>query len=119
MPNLKLYLGENYPTELAVQLRRRGIDVITAREAGNLGLSDDGHLVFAASQGYVLLSFDQDYVGIWKAWFREGKSHSGIVLSQEYKEDAFSILFQLCLNMIEWETPASLANLLCRLEQYR
>ncbi len=34
---LKLYLDENYLTELAKQLQRRGIDAITAREAGNLG----------------------------------------------------------------------------------
>lgn len=39
--SLCFYLDENLPVEIARQLRLRGIDVVTARDLGLLGVGDD------------------------------------------------------------------------------
>ena len=51
--DLRFYLDENMPVEIAKQLKSRGIDVVTARELGALGDSDEKHLRRAAEMGRV------------------------------------------------------------------
>jgi predicted nuclease of predicted toxin-antitoxin system len=51
---LRFYLDENMPTEVARQLRARGIEAVTARDSGLLGALDEDHLTVAVTNGYVL-----------------------------------------------------------------
>lgn len=76
--NLRFYLDENVSVEVARQLRKRGIDVITVRDLGLLGDEDINHLRRATEMGYVLCTYDTDYVNLAK----EGESHAGIVIGQ-------------------------------------
>jgi hypothetical protein len=43
---MRLYLDENVPVILASLLSAHGVDCLTARQAGNLSLSDAEQLVF-------------------------------------------------------------------------
>ena len=54
------------PVELAVQLRRRGIDAITVRDLDKLGDDDLIHLRRAAEQERVLCTYDKDYIRLAK-----------------------------------------------------
>ncbi|MFQ6094375.1 MAG: DUF5615 family PIN-like protein [bacterium] len=47
---LKLYLDEDVQAELAPALRKRGYDVISAKEVGRLSRSDEEQIEFAISQ---------------------------------------------------------------------
>lgn len=47
MDQLRFYLDENLPIEIARQLRLRGIEVVTARDLGLLGAGDEQHLMRA------------------------------------------------------------------------
>lgn len=78
---ISLYLDENISPKIAVQLRRRGIDVITAHEADALGDSDINHLKRAVRLGRVLCTHDTDYL-ILDA---EGFPHKGIVFGIQEK----------------------------------
>ena len=64
MAKLKFYLDESVNVAVANGLRRRGIAAITAKEAGNLGLSDEQQLKFAGSNGFVIVSHDADFLAI-------------------------------------------------------
>ncbi len=46
---IRLYLDENVPVVIAPQLRRKGIDVVTVRDLGRLGDSDENHLARATA----------------------------------------------------------------------
>jgi len=47
----KLYIDEDsMDRDLVRALRARGVDVVTAQEVGRIGISDEEHLRFAASQ---------------------------------------------------------------------
>ena len=65
-------------------LRSRGIDVITAADAGMIRRKDEEHLHFATAQGRALYSFNVgDFYEIHTVWTMSGREHCGIVLSQQ------------------------------------
>lgn len=65
-------------------LRSRGLDVLTAHEAGMLNRDDEQHLAFAAGQKRTLYSFNsRDYFKIHTRWVESGKSHSGIITTRQ------------------------------------
>jgi predicted nuclease of predicted toxin-antitoxin system len=62
------------PAAIAAGLRRRGIDVTTAADAGLLGAADDEHLAYAFAQGRVVYTNDEDYLVLHD----RGYPHEGI-----------------------------------------
>lgn len=76
---LRFYLDENVPISLARQLQARGIDVVTVRDLGLLGASDETHLANATQMGYVLCTYDTDYLQLAAT----GVEHTGIVFGQQ------------------------------------
>jgi predicted nuclease of predicted toxin-antitoxin system len=79
---LKLYLDEDVDPLLAPVLRDRGIDCLSTREAGNLGIPDLDQLAFATSQRRALLTFNvKDFVRLARNYAAAGKPHTGIIVS--------------------------------------
>jgi hypothetical protein len=74
-------LDENIPVAIADQLRRRGIEVMTVRDLDTLGDSDEHHLTRATQLGYVLCTYDADYIDL----IANGAEHAGIVKGQADK----------------------------------
>ncbi|NDJ78913.1 MAG: hypothetical protein GYB65_21900 [Chloroflexi bacterium] len=75
----RFYLDENMPVAVADQLRRRGIEAVTARDVGTLGDTDETHLRRATEMGYILCTHDADFVAL----ATEGMEHTGIVFGQQ------------------------------------
>jgi len=71
---IRYYLDQNMWGAIAVGLRQHGIDVLTAQEAGNCGLSDAEQLAFATTNGRVIVTFDVDFLTLHNS----GISHAGI-----------------------------------------
>jgi len=70
--------------DLVTALRSRGVDVITASDAGMLGYSDADHLDYATSLERVLYSFNKgDFYRLHIEYLTEGKSHAGIILASQ------------------------------------
>ncbi len=59
---VRLYLDENLSPKIAEQLRLRGIDAISARDAGTLGDTDPNHLKRAIEMERVLVTTDVDFL---------------------------------------------------------
>lgn len=73
-------------SDLVRALRARGIDVLTASEAGMIGRSDEGHLKWAADQGRVLYTFNiGDFYRIHREYLAQGQSHAGIILARQQR----------------------------------
>jgi len=67
-------------------LRRRGVDVLTANEAGMRERDDADHLAYATGQGRVLYSFNTgDFNALHTAYIVEGKTHAGIILAPQQR----------------------------------
>jgi hypothetical protein len=82
---LRFYVDEDaMDGDLVRGLRSRGIDVVTAAEAGMIRRQDEEHLILAAVQGRALYSFNvRDYHQIHTEWTAAGRSHAGIILAQQ------------------------------------
>lgn len=82
---IRLYLEEDSMRYALVRaLRARGVDVLTALEAGMIARDDREHLEYATTQGRALHSFNiRDFYRLHTAYIAEGKSHAGIILARQ------------------------------------
>jgi hypothetical protein len=71
----------------------RGIDVITAQEAGRCGFHDSKQLDFSTQEGRVIVTFDSDY----RVLRSSGISHAGIAWAPVQKYSIGGVLAALIL----------------------
>lgn len=84
---IRLYLDEDAQRGGLVRaLRLRGVDVLTANEAGTGELDDAAQLACATEQGRVLYSFNiRDFSALHATYSTEGKTHAGLILAQQQR----------------------------------
>lgn len=81
---IKLYLDENVPEAISVELRLRGYDIKTVRDAGRKGTSDIEQLTYATSENRSLFTFNtSDFCKIHAEMVKKGMNHSGIIVSKQ------------------------------------
>ena len=81
---IKLYIDEDVPEAIAMALRLRGYDVLTAKDAGRKGSTDIEQLKYASSQKRIILTHNiADFCKIHSGFIKEGLEHSGIILSKQ------------------------------------
>ncbi len=61
---VKFYMDEHVHPGITKALQQHGIDVLTAQQAHNLEIDDEGHLQFAASEGKVIFTQDEDFLRV-------------------------------------------------------
>lgn len=83
--SLKIYINESVPVAIVAGLKRRGIDAFSARDSGNLGLSDPEQLQFAHVQNAVIFSHDDDFLRLAHQLAQQGRHHNGIIYVHQEK----------------------------------
>ncbi len=78
---IRYYMDQHYPGPVTQGLRRLGIDVLTAQEAGRCGLPDLDQLAFSTAEERVMVTFDSDYLALHQS----GLNHAGIAWCMEQK----------------------------------
>ena len=110
--NPRLYVDEDILTTLAVRLRERGWDAVSAHEVDAEGLSDEEQLVRAAADGRTIISFNhRDFAQLAVAWFEAGRAHSRIVVSyRQYRRDQLGQLIRAVEALLSEHTAEELRN---------
>ncbi len=105
MDRIRLHLDENVNPAIAEGLRRRGVDVTTAREQGLLEAPDASHVQFANHESRVIVTHDQDFL----AWASSAADHAGIVYTQM---DALSVgqVIRGLMTIVDLLEPAEMRN---------
>ena len=81
---IKLYLDEHIWLGLARTLRERGYDAIHVYDVGRGNLDDESQLVYAAAHERAILTFNAcDFEPLAAEWFLTGKTHAGIIISNQ------------------------------------
>jgi hypothetical protein len=82
---LRLYCDEDSLQHgLVLALRKRGIEVMTALEAGMIEEPDKRQLTFAAEKGRAICSFNVgDFCRLHSQWILEERQHAGIILARQ------------------------------------
>jgi len=96
---MKIYCDENIESAVVEGLRRREIEVISARDTKNLGKSDEYHLKCAFELGAVVLTHDADFLKIAHRWNQERKKHKGILYAHP-----LNLPIGECIRMVELVT---------------
>ena len=76
--SVALYMDVHVHAAVTEQLRRRGVDVLTAQEDGTLHLPDDQLLERATAFGRVLFTYDIRFKALAEDWQRQGKPFAGL-----------------------------------------
>jgi len=77
---VKFYTDEHVARAIVRGLRARGVDVMTAAEAGLSGAADSEHLQRAWSESRVTLTQDHDFLRL----HAEGIEHAGIAYAPQH-----------------------------------
>lgn len=93
------YLDEHLPTATAVGLRSRGIDVLTAAEAGRRGLPDEEQIRFTTSDGRVMATHDADFLALAADFLARGELFGGVAYCSpsKYQADVGRLVHALVL----------------------
>jgi hypothetical protein len=117
MAQVTLYLDEDVFPTLAVVLRGRGYDVMSAHEVGMRQKSDEDQLRYAISQGRALLTFNtRHFAPLAKAYFDARREHFGIILSAR---TGLSEMIRLTMNMLNRTTADQLRNVCVWLQSFK
>src|SRR3954454_14045476 len=81
---VSLYLDVHVPQAIADQLRRRGVDVVTAIEDGCDSLPDDQLLERARTLGRVLFTQDIRFRALAEDWQRQGRPFAGLMYGHQH-----------------------------------
>ena len=77
-----LYLDEDVDVLVAELVRARQFDVLTARDAGQLGKSDEEQLLFAAGDARTLVTHNRrDFEALATRYSLDSRSHDGIIIA--------------------------------------
>lgn len=80
---IQLYMDVHIPLPITEQLRRRGVDVLTAIEDGSAQLKDDQLLERSTSLGRVLFTQDIRFKAMAQRWQKEGKPFGGLIFGHQ------------------------------------
>ena len=79
MAAIKFFTDEHIAGAVVHGLRQRGVDVVTAAEAGLLQAPDDRLLSYARTEGRVMVTQDFDFLVLDSA----GNDHAGIAFARQ------------------------------------
>ena len=90
---IRLHLDEDVDPDVALALRRQGIDVTTTYEMGLLGQPDKVQLAFACEQGRVIVTHDTDFLRLAS----QSADHWGVAFCKKNARSLGEIIRSLVL----------------------
>lgn len=80
---IQLYMDVHVPQAITEQLRRRGVDVITAIEDDAAELPDDQLLERTTILGRVIFTQDIRFKAMAEDWQRQGRGFAGLIFGHQ------------------------------------
>jgi predicted nuclease of predicted toxin-antitoxin system len=77
----RFLLDEDLNPTAAEVARGLGLDVVSVHEIDRLGLSDEEHLRFAATEGRIFVTRNRDdFLALTTEFYRRGNPHHGVLI---------------------------------------
>jgi hypothetical protein len=83
--SLSFYLDHHVPMAIAIGLRQRQIDVLTAQDDGRADWDDDQLLERALELGRVVFTQDRDFLVLAADWQRQRREFAGMVYGHQLR----------------------------------
>ena len=116
--SIRLYLDEDAQRNALVRaLRARQFDVLTANEAGQIGITDAEQLTYAARQHRVLFTFNRgDFIQLHTKYMQQNQSHAGIIVSDQLE---IGVITRRLLRLLDNRSSEDMQNWLEFLSNWR
>jgi len=89
-------------------LRFRGMDVLTAKEADRIQVSDRDHLIYAASLGRTVFTFNtRDFMKLHKEYLSRSQHHAGIIVSDQVQ---VAVILRRLLRLLNTRSSADMQD---------
>lgn len=102
-----LYLDEDVDILIAELVRARGFSVMTTRDAGKLGATDNEQLAYAVDEKRVFVTHNRiDFETLATEYYRAQKSHRGMIIATRHPPHEVTRRLLHILNQTtadEWE----------------
>lgn len=112
--SVALYMDAHVHSAVTEQLRRRGIDVVTAQDDGSDTLADEELLSRATTLGRVMFTFDIRFKALAEDWQRQGKPFAGLAWGHPMRLTIGQMVLDLEL-IAQATDPADWQNIVERL----
>ena len=117
---VRLYFDRHVKKQLAIDLRKRGFDVLLTEEAGMDTAPDDEQLEFAVKENRALLTFNiRDFAPLHEQWSAAGRLHAGIIVSQQLGSRQYGLLLAPLLGLLDQFSAEQMRSNLVHLEQFK
>lgn len=81
---------------------------------------DEDQLAYATEKQMVLLTYNiQHFIPLAQAWYRTGREHAGLVLSEQFSQRQFGELLQRVLRLLNRWTSDEMKNQVVFLQQFK
>lgn len=90
-----LYMDVHVPQAVAQQLRRRGVDVLTAVEDGAAELPDDDLLGRSTELGRLIITFDVRFKALAEGWQGSGRRFCGMAYAHPLRTSIGQLVVDL------------------------
>jgi Domain of unknown function (DUF5615) len=98
---IKFYTDSHIARAVAIQLRRKGVDIIRCQDVAMDDADDPDHLDYAVKQGRTLVTSDEDFLALDAEWRGSGRQHSGIVYVFPENREAIGTMVKELLFLYE------------------
>ena len=115
---IRLYLDEDAISRALIRgLRARGVDVLTAQDAQQMGVPDSVQLLHATGQGRTLFTFNtRDFARLHAEFLAQGRSHAGIIVSDQLQ---VGHILRRLLSLLDAKSAEDMQNWLEFLSNWR
>lgn len=84
---IHLYFDEDVSAGIVENLRTRGFDVLSARDADALGKSDDEQMLYAVSQRRAMFTHNRvDFEKQHTKFLESGMNHHGVIIAKRRRD---------------------------------
>lgn len=85
---MRLLFDEDVSVEIVANLKSRGFDVLTVRDAGRLHLADEAQLAFAVQEERALVTHNRiDFELLHAQYLATQRRHFGIIIAKRRVQD--------------------------------
>jgi predicted nuclease of predicted toxin-antitoxin system len=115
-----LYIDEDVTNLLAMQLRQQGFDAVSALDLGLSKQDDEEHLGLATRHNRTVLTYNErDFISLSHKWATEGRTHAGILISDQFSLRQTGELLRRVLNFLDKVTADEMINVVRYLSDFK
>lgn len=92
---LALYFDHHVPLSVALELRSRGVSVLTAHEDRFDRRPDEDILLRASALGFSLVTQDVDFLLLAQSWTQHGRQHAGVIFGHQWRTTVSGLIHDL------------------------